>query len=328
MKTRKEWYEDLCDYRETYGLKEIKGGLSVFLNWADANYADDPYLTQEMINTWGEKRDTESNRSHAARVRPVNYFIKFINQRSDGLKLICISHGKYEPVRDPILFTKEQLSNFFRAVDELPLVNEKDLVKSPDSRVRRCTFLTALECPVFFRLMYCTGMRSCEMRFLECMDVNLQNGTIIIRKTKGYSEHMVAVDKDTRLMLIEYDKLMSKLMPHRKVFFPDFEDKYHCEWWLKTNFRKCWDKYNPPPKNGELPAVPYSFRHNYAIQNVNSWQGDMSENDMKMTVLSKSMGHSSTIFTEYYYHLIPRFAGIVEDLFHNKLDDLLPDVED
>lgn len=97
----------------------------------------------------------------------------------------------------PHAFTDEELRNFFRACDEIedmPYINAK---------------LKKIEVPVFFRLLYSSGMRTTEGRLLRYEDVNLNTGVITIRHTKGYNEHVIVLHDTMREVLVEYDKTVS-----------------------------------------------------------------------------------------------------------------------
>lgn len=72
--------------------------------------------------------------------------------------------------------------------------------------------------PVFFRLLYSSGMRTTEAILLERDDVNLENGVVSIKRGKGYDQHY-AVLHDTMLDLMRtYDGRMDELVPNRRVF--------------------------------------------------------------------------------------------------------------
>ena len=43
-----------------------------------------------------------------------------------------------------------------------------------------------ITCPVFFRLLYSSGIRTTEARYLKREDVDLEHGVLNIRKSKGY----------------------------------------------------------------------------------------------------------------------------------------------
>ncbi len=292
------------------------------MRWCDNHYPDDLFLTQEMIDQWCSKRPTELNTTHAARIRLVNCLIKFINERSQDEHLFCVTHERCEKAKDPALFEENELVNFFRALDELPV----SLGMVPTCRNERSTYLKALEAPVYFRLLFSSGMRPIEVRELDRKDVDLGNGIIHIRHTKGYNERLVALHETTRMMLVDYDHRMQSYMHDRKTFFPDFEDKYHHKGWEEKIFRMCWDKYNPKHDDEERNVVAYSLRHNYAIENINSWHGDNVNIDIRMMSLSKSMGHSSVKETEYYFHFVPRCMQLIEELSGEAFDDILSNI--
>ena len=75
---------------------------------------------------------------------------------------------------------------------------------------------------------------------------------------------------------------------------------------MQQNFNKMWRQYNC----GNV--VPYEFRHNYAVENINSWTNLGFDFNAKLLYLSKSMGHSVLESTKYYYSLVPGLADIIE----------------
>ena len=50
--------------------------------------------------------------------------------------------------------------------------------------------------------------------------------------------------------------------------------------------------------------------------------------DDRMLALSKSMGHRYVESTMYYYHLVPRFADLIEQYEEVSLDMIIPDIYD
>lgn len=87
-------------------------------------------------------------------------------------------------------------------------------------------------------------------------------------------------------------------------------------------FHKVWDSVNTEN------AVPYDFRHNYAIQNINSWLSEGFDFNDKFLYLSKSMGHTSLESTRYYYSIVPAMANIIEQKSGDSFDDIIPEVPD
>lgn len=124
-------------------------------------------------------------------------------------------------------FTYDELKRFFNACD-----NTKP-------RRGRLATIQRMTLPVFFRLLYSSGMRTTEAILLERDDVNLENGVISIKRSKGHDQHYVVLH-DTMLALMRtYDENISRLVPHRKVFFPTPDDKSHPSVWVTYHFGCC-----------------------------------------------------------------------------------------
>ena len=320
--TREQWHADFIDYRSAYGYKTgTYNFIRCFLNWCGRTYPDDPYLRQEMLDAWRAKRPTEKEESHGNRASSLNKFLTFVNDRGGG------PFSLYDAPRavtrlEPVLITREQMSNFFRAVDELPADDD-----STNWFTRRMIYLKALEAPVIFRLLFSTGLRPNEARLLRREDVDLENGIIYLRQTKGYIERIVALHPSMTALLRKYDSLIRAAMPDITPFFPTHEGEYHNSCWLRTKFKTLWYKYNPKPKDGEREVVVYAFRHNYAIENIMNWHQDGYNADKRLVALSRSMGHVSIKATQYYFHLVPRFADMLEEMEGAFVNGIIPEVE-
>ncbi|MBI9013178.1 MAG: tyrosine-type recombinase/integrase [Clostridiales bacterium] len=211
----------------------------------------------------------------------------------------------------PHAFKDDELANFFYSCDNLP-----DSPRNPPVLSRRATI------PVYFRLLYSSGLRTTEARFLRVEDVNLKEGVINVRYSKGHSQHFVVLHDSMVKLLQVYDQAITKLHPQRTYFFPARNDSYHTRNWVQKNFRSLWDKYN------SSYATAYELRHHYATTNINSWINEGFGFNDKLLYLSKSMGHSNIESTKYYYSLVPRLSKIMEDNTGSDYNDILPEVYD
>lgn len=142
-------------------------------------FPDEQCLSQEMIDSWCRKRDTETNLSCHTRQCCVAALVKYLRAR--GLSDV---HEPDRPKKNrssyiPHVFTDEELYKFFHACDSI--------CYKPGHR-RRCDKLKKLTTPVIFRVLYSTGMRTNEARLLAKNDVNLEEGSISIKQSKGNSD--------------------------------------------------------------------------------------------------------------------------------------------
>lgn len=321
-KTIQEWLADYEDYREAFGYKKLHADpIHLFIKWCEYHHSDSQYLTQDIIDTWSPKRDTESDASYCNRASAINGFLRYINERGGGpIALIEYELSKDSP--EPTLFTEDQLKNFFKAVDEYAPCEY-----AISERVRTCAKLNAIQLPVLFRLLYSTGMRVNEARWLHRDDVDLERGLIYIRRSKGYIERLIALHPSMTKLLYRYDAIMRKLMPDAVPFFPSDKEDYHHSIWLSKHFKMFWYKYNPKPLPGEKPVVAYALRHNYAVENIMNWHQDGYNADKRLIALNRSMGHVYIHSTQYYFHLVPKFADVMEELEGGFVNSIIPDVD-
>ena len=212
----------------------------------------------------------------------------------------------------PHAFTDGELCRFFNECDRIvPL--------RPELKYK----MKKITCPVFFRLLYSSGIRTTEARYLKREDVDLEHGVLNIRKSKGYDQHYVALHKSMTELLKQYDKAAESIRPDRTYFFETPNGKYYSRQWVTQAFQCLWEKAN----GKQDKAVAYDLRHNYAATNINRWADDTFEFDQKLHYLSKSMGHRGIESTLYYYSITPCLADILLKKTERSFNELLPEVE-
>lgn len=269
-------------------------------------------LTACIIDDFCKRGEKESAKSRNNRIGAVREFVRFANGRGfTALRLPLTTPRANRCTYTPHPFTQEELAAFFAEADSFtPSATCNDIRAS----------LVRLELPVFFRLLYSSGMRTTEARLLERCNVDLIAGVINICQTKGYNEHRVALHESMRQALEIYDKKMDAIMPGRKTFFPNEYDRPYSDAWVSSNFKKLWKRVSNDY------ARAYDLRSNYAVTNINKWCGDGSNSDWdrKLVCLSRSMGHRYLQNTIYYYKLVPLLSEELESVTGSAYDELLP----
>lgn len=304
--------EGYVTYRITSGrtsLSYVKN-ITQFDHYCARQYPQAKELNQVIVDEWCKQRDTESNNSCVSRIYPIINFLRYSNER--GLMDISIPVAPKPVPRTyiPHAFSNEELKRFFNACDTIK-------VKAGLSGdIRRLTI------PVFFRLLYSSGMRTTEARLLRAEDVNLEDGVINIRYSKGYNQHFVVL-YDTMLELMKvYDAAVSKMIFNRIYFFPTSSNLGYSDHWVTYFFRKLWYQ------NNKAHATAYELRHHYAVENINHWIGEGLNMNMKLLSLSKSMGHCDVESTRYYYSLVPGLSTIIESRTNDIFNELIPNITD
>lgn len=288
--------------------------LHFFDNYCADLFPDSDELCNGMLD-WCRERPTEKGNSCRYRTTVVANFVRYANKRgwTDIMPPIVPSTRPCTYI--PHVFSSDEIDSLFKGIDS-------HVVKAVRHMKTKERCLNALELPVYVRLLYSTGMRTNEARWLQRSDVNLNDGVIDINHSKGVDQHRVALHPSMTALLQKYDDRMAELMPGRKHFFPDKNDHVHRPNWVDYHFRQVWHEIS-----GE-PARIYDLRSHYAVQNVTRWKGLGYEIHQKLLYLSRSMGHRELSSTYGYFNLTPNLADKIRTCCEDSFNSLLPKLPD
>lgn len=310
----KPMIENFIKYRSaSQHWNEVTHGqnLKTFENYCLKKFPTATSLTQEMVDSWCIQRETEQNNSYRVRIEVIVNLLKYTNQRNLTNLKIPEKPKSQKKTYIPHAFTETELKNFFYACDTVKMRNN---TKAEESRI--------LEIPIFYRLLYSTGMRTTEARLLKRKNVDITNKIINIEETKGYDQHYVPIHESLIEMLIDYDKKIDLIYPNRDYFFSNSLNSFHSREWVWKNFKEMWTTYN------KSYAVAYDLRHHYAITNINKWINEGFDFNQKLYYLGKSMGHRTIESTKYYYAITPRISDIFKNQVNTNFETVIPEVNE
>jgi len=284
--------------------------LRLFDKYCHKQYPYATALTQTMIAGWCAKRATENSNSNRCRIQVIATCIKYLRARGLCNLTEPTMPQKKASTYIPHAFTDEELRSFFDACDSITVP-----VSNKVSRLRK------IEVPAFFRLLYSSGIRTTEARLLGVEDVNLKDGILNIKESKGHGQHYIVLHDTMSDLMRRYDAAIRKIIPNRVYFFPSHIGGPHSRTWVSDNFKLLWDK------GSYKRAIPYELRHHYATCNLNSWVGCGLEFNARFLYLSKSMGHCILECTRYYYTLVPCLADIMLNFTNDSFNEIIPEVD-
>ena len=70
------------------------------------------------------------------------------------------------------------------------------------------------------------------------------------------------------------------------------------------------------------------MRHQYAVENISSWEDDSFTFSERLHYLSKSMGNRHIQSTLYYYSIVPRLAVQIQAKTEEGFNEIVPEVWD
>lgn len=265
-----------------------------------------------MCNAWIDASPGEHPNGLQRRLTPVRQLGKYMNGLGQNAYILPGHIPNKQLKYEAHVYTQRELKAFFKAIDQCP--------PSPFSPTRQYVI------PVIFRILYCCGLRPSEARRLEMSDIDLKTGKIIIRESKGWKERVVYMSQDLLEVCREYNTFVNKLLPGRRVFFPNKDGNCFNSSTLNCWFHEFWDQL-PEAKvaKGNPPRVN-DFRHVYAVDRLNRWVEEEEDIHALCLYLSEYMGHCHYAHTDYYLSLVESFYPEMERRLSDVNDDVLPEV--
>lgn len=286
--------------------------LTQFDKYCQEQFPSELTLTRDIGLGWATLKENEHQNGLLRRVTPVRQLAKYMNSIGVEAYIIPPKIPQKQIRYVPHIYTARELSAFFRSIDSCQ--------RSPFSQTRY------LVIPVFFRILYCCGLRSSEARLLHVSDVDLTAGTIFIRESKGHKDRLLFLSDDLIQLCKTYDEKIKKHLPNREAFFPNSQGLFYNIGTVNTWFHEFWDNLDVAQEcSGNAPRV-HDFRHTFSVNRLNLWIEEGKDINAYLPYLSMYLGHVNQADTDYYLHLVPEFFPVFREKVARISEDLLPEV--
>lgn len=277
-----------------------------------AKYELEGTSLEEIIKSWIILRDTECPNTQRVRVAPIREFGKYLQSIEHSDAYVVSNKVCRKQTRTmPHFFTDDEIIRFFKACDTL--------VPRKENPVRHIVL------PMYFRLLYCCGVRISEGRLLLRKNVNLNHGYIDVIHSKGPKDRRLYLPENLKLLYLKYDACIDNVFPDRTYFFPVKPHSCYHSHFIGSNFNKLWRAADLGHELGSKPRA-YDFRHHFAFAILNRWIKEGTDVNSMLPYLVRYMGHASLESTFYYLHLVPEFFSTFSEKT-KILEELLPEVD-
>ncbi len=248
------------------------------------------------------------------RIRLIRNLTQYMNECGCAVpfRFHCISQGTSNFT--PYIFTKEELERFFTAVDQ----NTPKVSVSP---------LRHLIMPVLFRLLYACGLRVSEATHLRTRDVDLRQGTLILRNTKGGKERMVGISDSMLTRMKDYRNRTEINSVRSEYFFPAPDTGFYDTSMIYSYFRKYLQAAGIPHRGRGAGPRMHDLRHTFSVHVLNKWSLEGKDLYTCLPILSTYLGHSNIYITEEYLRLVPDSYNNLTKSFEQNFADIFPEVQ-
>jgi integrase/recombinase XerD len=172
-------------------------------------------------------------------------------------------------------------------------------------------------------ILYCTGLRLGEAARIHTTDVDLDRGTLMIRRSKGRSR-LVVIRADLVTELRSYVALRQRLVcdlgrPDPAAFFLRLNASGLTVRSASDVIRRLLRQLGLKPAEGRAGARPYEFRHAFAVHRLTAWAKEGADIHTKLPLLSAYLGHLNIIGTEVYLKATPQLLELASARFAQHL---------
>ena len=299
MSELRQALEDYIAVRRSLGfdLRLPARSLRNFVSFVEANEAT--YITRELAVRWAKQPDSAQPATWAWRLGMVRRFASWrsvTDPRTEVPPEGLIPYRYYR--QPPYIYSDDEIERLIAAASELPSSNG----------LRARSFST------LFGLLSVTGMRVSEALKLDHEDVDLEQGTLTIRRTKFGKSRFVPVHSSTRDVLKRYDELRVRVFPRpaTPAFFVSERGNRITEWSARYTFAKISQQIGlraAAKGHGRGPRI-HDMRHRFAAHTLIEWYRAGVDVERELPKLATYLGHVHVNETYWYLEAVPELLQL------------------
>lgn len=306
-------FQDLVDLKKALGF-EYTAEAAAFKRidaFFTQNKLTEKSVSKDLCDIWCRKKSYESISNQSHRISTMRVFCRYLNDI--GIQAYVPPKGiaKKSPKYEAHIYSDEELKRFFAEVDKS---------KSIPSECPYRGFVM----PVFFRILYTSGMRVSELRLITVGDINLKDEYITVRNSKNHKDRIVPVHPQ----LIERCRII-----HAKIHAVSPDDEYF--FMIRPgqamplvnvyrNFRRYLE-HSGIPHTGHGPRV-HDFRHTYCVNLLRKWVDEGKDLMAYLPYMRTMLGHEGFEETAYYLKLTVERFPYIKNQLKKSFPDLIKEV--
>ena len=294
----KEEFNEYVKYKKSMGYDYSKDVVNTYVRldrFFNDNNLTKKEITEELYDNWLQKRENESNNTHAIRYTAIRQFCSYLIQNNyQNIYYSDEYNIKYKKEFIPHIYTDDEIVNIFKLSSNIDLTFE-----------------------VIIKLLYSTGLRISEALNIEIDNVNLKNNQISIINSKNNVSRIIVMSNSMSNKLKEY--IDSKIYFDTKYLFSSKGRKYSYKR-VRINYCKILDSLG-------IKARIHDLRHTFAVNSLNQMVEKGYDIYTSLPLLSQYMGHKRIESTEYYLRFINKYYDEITNSVNNYYGNIYPTFE-
>jgi len=259
-------------------------------------------LPEELVLAWTKQQPHQSATTARSKINIARELAKFMSRNGFEAYLYpeCMT-PKQTHEHTPYIFTHEEIQRLFTTLDQM-----RPVVESPKKHI---IF------PLLFRLLYCCGLRISEALNLKVSDVDANNGVLMIRDAKAYTDRLIPMDDSLteRCMWYKQNILLTALP--EQYFFPSTDGLSYHVFTIRLAFRNLLWKSGISYGGRLVGPRLHDIRHTFAVHSLQKAVTAGKDAQEVIPLLAVYLGHKTYKGTNRYLHLTAEmFPEILEQM--------------
>jgi site-specific recombinase XerD len=278
-----------------YTLYDTGLCLEQFVRYTEAEGAT--FITRDLAVRWATQPVQVSPAHWARRLGMVRQFARYCSALDTRTEIPPVDllpvHYTRKP---PYLYSDEEISKLIQAAGQLP--SQRGL--------RAATYTT------IFGLLAVTGMRISEPLALDRADVDLTQGTLMVRNSKFGKSRWIPVHATTRAVLQHYGERRDQLFPNvlTTSFFISERGMRLTQWAVRYTFVKLSHQIGLRGPHDHYGPRLHDLRHRFAISTLLHWYRSGVDIEQHLPELATYLGHAHVNDTYWYLSATPELLAL------------------
>lgn len=309
-----ELCKDFIDFKQSLGYKyyTVAEVMTMFDRFSMDYDADDSKLTKELVSAWVEHRPGETISTQICRITAIRQFAIYLSDLGHEAYIYPLKATAGRKQYVPYIFTKDELTAFFRAAD-----NQKPVGQYPNAHIVH---------PLLFRILYGCGLRISEAIALKVEDVDFEKGILRIIDSKFGRDRLIPLSGSLRTRLHQYASIMDLNQPDYYVF-PSRNNAPMSKSGAYGRFRQIlWQAGISHGGRGHGPRM-HDFRHTFAVHSLNQLIKQGFDLSCALPLLAAYLGHEKLSTTQQYVRLTAEMFPDITKLVENMCSCVFEEVQ-
>lgn len=300
----KNQFSDFINYKKSLGYDYESQTLKL-KKFDDYLYQkNNNIITKETITDFMDNLDVNraSKSAYASIIRQVAIYLN--NHEINCYLLPQKLYTRGNETKEPHIYTEDEIIRIFKSINDYYKNNIQ----------KRDTIL------LFFKILYCTGLRVSECCNIKIENINFEEHTISILDTKNGSDRSIVVSEELNNELKQLNNTYNINCTINDYFFRRNNGKPYNRKDIYPIFRKVlYNARIPHTENG--PTV-HHFRHTFCVNSLKKIVDNGLDINTYIPILCAYLGHNNYASLAYYL----RLTNIISDDIRNILESYTNDI--